>query len=95
MTSEIDIDQRAENRSGPQIVYCPQAKRLLDGFCAAVHEMVRLHKEQLRAILNSETDLSRFDLELHYAQERKENAKYAYIGHLEQHGCGKWNDEAD
>jgi hypothetical protein len=67
--------------------YCQQAKELLDGFAEAVRELIRLHEEQFQALLEGDSDGLRFDDLIHMANERKREAKYAYVHHLETHGC--------
>lgn len=68
-------------------LYCPEGKRLLEDFGEAVQELMMLHESQFRAVLDDDLDAHRFDILIHYANEKKQNAKYAYIGHLEEHGC--------
>jgi len=59
----------------------------LDGFGIAVHELLSLHEQQFAAIVNGESDSERFDLLIHMANEKKQAAKYAYLHHVETHGC--------
>jgi hypothetical protein len=74
------------------VVYCGVARRLLDDFGEAVQELVQLHEHQFLAIIDGDTDCSRFDALIHMANERKYKAKYSYLEHLETHGCSKkWN----
>jgi CheY-like chemotaxis protein len=70
---------------------CEEYRRVLKEFGAAVHEVLRLHEEQLVAIVQGDDDSSRFDLLIHMANEKKQMAKYAYIRHVESHGCAKNN----
>jgi hypothetical protein len=73
------------------IAYCDLARRLLDAFGEAVHELVQLHEHQFLAIVDGDADCSRFEALIHMANERKYKAKYAYLQHLETHGCStKW-----
>ena len=67
--------------------YCEEAKRLLDAFGQAVQELVLLHEQQFRAVVEGDQTANRFDLLIHEANEHKLNAKYAYMRHLEEHGC--------
>jgi uncharacterized protein with GYD domain len=69
------------------IAYCDSARRLLDAFGEAVQELVQLHEHQFLAIFDGDDDCSRFDALIHMANERKYRAKYAYLQHLETHGC--------
>ena len=69
------------------VVYCKEAKELLDAFADAIRELIRLHEDQFQALVASDADSQRFDDLIHMANERKHNAKYAYMRHLEIHGC--------
>jgi hypothetical protein len=68
--------------------FCEEKQRLLDGFLKATREMCALHKQQMEAVIEGDTDFSRFDVLIHLAQERKDRAKYAWIAHVESHRCG-------
>jgi hypothetical protein len=70
-----------------EILLCLEKRRLLEEFTEAVHEMMVLQQQQVTATLSGDPDFHRFDLLLHQASEKKQQAKYAYIGHVEQHGC--------
>ena len=80
------------NRHAESIQYCEEAKRLLDAFGKAVQELVKLHEQQFRALVEGDTSANRFDLLIHEANETKQNAKYAYMDHLEMHGCSSHNE---
>ena len=69
------------------LLYCPEAKQLLEAFGAIVQEVIRLHKEQFQAIVGGDLDSTRFDDLIQMANESKQEAKYAYLRHLEAHGC--------
>jgi len=69
------------------LVYCQEAKELLDDFAETVQALVRLHEEQFQSIVGGDLDSARFDDLIHMANERKHEAKYAYLHHLEAHGC--------
>ena len=66
---------------------CTENARLLDAFGRAVQELMRLHEQQFQAIVAGDTTANRFDLLIHEASERKQSAKYAYMAHVEKHGC--------
>ncbi len=51
--------------------------------------MIVLQNQQTRAVVDGDADFSRFDLLLQLAQEKKDMAKYAWIAHVESHGCGE------
>jgi hypothetical protein len=59
----------------------------MEEFLAAATDLVIAHNEQVKALIDDDSDFSRFDLLIHVAGERKRRAKYAYMTHLERHGC--------
>ena len=67
--------------------FCDEKLRLMEEFLAAATDLVSAHNEQVRALLEDDPDFGRFDLLIHEATERKRQAKYAYLAHLETHGC--------
>src|SRR5260221_10589890 len=67
--------------------YCPESERLLEAFGQTVQELTILHEQQFIAVLNGEADFPRFDLLIHMATEKKQQAKYDYLQHIEEHGC--------
>jgi hypothetical protein len=68
---------------------CKEHHRLLDNFGAAVRELLDIHEQQYQAIVEGDNDCSRFDVLIHMANEKKQQAKYAYLRHVEAHGCSK------
>lgn len=72
---------------------CEEHNRLLSEFGIAVRELVALHEQQFQAIIERDNESSRFDLLIHMASEYKHRAKYAYLRHVESHGCS--NLDAD
>ena len=69
------------------VAYCKEAKELLDAFAEAIRDLIGLHEDQFQALVASDADSVRFDDLIHMANRRKHNAKYAYMHHLEIHGC--------
>jgi hypothetical protein len=67
--------------------FCDEKLRLMEEFLAAATELVSAHNEQVKALIEDDPEFSRFDLVIHEATERKRQAKYAYLSHLERHGC--------
>jgi hypothetical protein len=67
--------------------FCEEKLRLMEEFLAAATDLVTAHNEQVEALIDDDADFSRFDLLIHFATERKRRAKYAYLAHLEKHGC--------
>jgi hypothetical protein len=68
-------------------LYCQQAEELLGAFAETVHEMRRLREEQFRAVITGDADSERSDDLIHMANERKRDAKYAYLDHQDTHNC--------
>jgi hypothetical protein len=77
----------ASRRSG-----CQEHDRLLAEFGTAVRELLALHEQQFKAIVEGDDESSRFDILIHIANEKKQLAKYAYLRHVDAHGCS--NDDA-
>jgi hypothetical protein len=72
---------------GSEVKYCEENKRLLNEFAETITALTALHEQQFIAIVNNDADFSRFDLLIHLATEKKQQAKYAYLHHIETHGC--------
>ena len=72
--------------SAPAPISCTELRRLMDEYQWAVSEHFRYQSAQLVAIVNS--DPFSFQRELHDAETRKNEAKYAILAHQEAHGCG-------
>lgn len=66
---------------------CAEHHRLMTRFGATVQELLALHEQQFQAIVQGDTECNRFDLLIHMANEKKQEAKYAYLRHVESHGC--------
>ena len=73
------------------VLYCEEVRNLLDAFGEAVHDLVRLHEEQFQSIIAGDLESTRFDDLIHMANEKKQEAKYAYLKHLETHGCSTYD----
>jgi hypothetical protein len=67
------------------------SRNLLDAFGEAVQELLMLHEQQFQAIVGGDPESDRFDLLIHMANERKNEAKYTYLRHLETHACSAWD----
>lgn len=78
---------KKRNKASNRIFHCETAKRLLEAFGESVQAVLLLHEQQFQAIVEGDSNANRFDLLIHEALEQKQNAKYAYINHLESHGC--------
>ena len=77
----------SERAELPQVALCEFKQRLMDAFLEAVRAMNVIENQQIQAVIEGDPDFSRFDLLLHFAQEQKDMAKYAWIAHVEYHGC--------
>jgi hypothetical protein len=84
-----DGSPMSETRSAGAVI-CEEHRRLLDEFGEAVEELLLLHEHQFLAIVQGDTESHRFDLLIHMANEKKLLAKYAYIRHVESHGCSNY-----
>lgn len=71
----------------PEIGYCAEKHRLLREFLTTIQELNAIQAQQTWAVIEGDDDFARFDVLLHLAQERKDQAKYAWIAHVEEHGC--------
>jgi len=69
------------------IIYCGEARRLLDALADAIHELIQVHEKQFKALIQGDLDCARFDLSIFEAKQAKDAAKYAYLGHLDEHCC--------
>jgi CheY-like chemotaxis protein len=90
----MGIDESRRNADGARpspSKGCQEHNRLLDDFGVAIRELLKLHEEQYQAIIEGDSESERFDLLIHVANERKQLAKYAYLRHVEAHGCSDTN----
>ena len=67
--------------------FCEEKLHLMEEFLAAASDLVKVHNDQVKAVIGDDPYFGRFDLLIHLANERKRQAKYAYLAHLEEHGC--------
>ncbi len=84
-------DSPTKETATPRRPGCEEHNRLLDEFGAAVQELLKLHEGQFLAIVEGDTECHRFDILIHMANEKKQLAKYAYLRHVEAHGCSNFN----
>jgi hypothetical protein len=66
---------------------CSERVRCTQAFLQAIRELGTLQTEQARAVIEGDPDFSRFDLLIHMANEKKDDAKYALLMHIDQHHC--------
>ena len=62
------------SRPTPGLIYCQQARDLLDDLALAIHEVITLHEDQFRAVLQGDENTGRFEDLIHMANERKREA---------------------
>ena len=77
----------AGTKQSAEVAYCEEHKRLLDEFLLCIQDVVSLNAQQTRAVIDGDEDFTRFDVLLAYAHQKKNAAKYALLGHIEEHGC--------
>ena len=78
-------EKRADNN--PEILYCEERQRLTVAVLAAIHELTDLQAQQTKAIIEGDREFPRFDDLIHMARRVKDEAKYALMAHIDQHGC--------
>jgi CheY-like chemotaxis protein len=66
---------------------CDEQSRLRTSLAETVKELLGLHQEEFDAIVQGDAEWARFDLLIHMANEKKQQAKYNFVRHLETHGC--------
>ncbi len=67
---------------------CEERHRLMEDFLGAVCDLLALHEKRLQAIINKDSEWG-FDPLIHVADEKSDRAKYAYLRHVQEHGCSK------
>lgn len=91
MLNSIQDQPRTRTTHIPKIGFCYEKNRLLGEFLRAIREFTELQCQQTQAVIDAvadvNVDFTRFDVLLHLAQDRKDRAKYAWIAHVEEHGC--------
>jgi hypothetical protein len=71
----------------PDLFHCQQCLHLLEGFADAVDEVITLNERNHQAVSEDDPDSHRFDRLIDLANERKQNAKSAYVRHIETHAA--------
>jgi len=85
MSKDGIYQKQSMQQSDP--AFCNECRRLLDRFADAVRDVISLNESHLHAVSEKDPDPHRFDLLIHEANEKKQNAKYAYVTHLDTHSC--------
>lgn len=70
-----------------QIGVCREKQHLMEELTAAIREVLMIQQQQFKALVNQDSDFARFDILFEMATSRKRQAKYAYLHHVETHGC--------
>src|SRR5258705_10978183 len=82
-----DSSMQIQEPSESGLLYCQEAKELVGALTQAIHRLIALHQEQFNAVVGGDLDSTRIDFLIQIATERKRQAKYPYLHHLETHGC--------
>jgi len=90
--TEATVTQAEPMPSGS--IYCGEARRLLDTLADAIHELMQVHEQQFNALIQGNLDCTGFDQSIFEANMAKDAAKYAYLGHLEEHRCSTLGSQA-
>jgi hypothetical protein len=75
--------------SATGLIYCEHAKGLLEALTESIRDPVLLQAEQFDSVITGDLDSTCFDILIHSANERKHEAKHAYLDHLDAQGCSK------
>src|SRR5207253_330215 len=73
---------------------CSESERLLNAYGTAVQELFMFQEQHFAALVDGDEDPTRYELLIHMAGEKRQAAKYAYLRHVEEHGCEKAAQEA-
>jgi hypothetical protein len=83
-----DLMVRYQPSTSPAAVaFCRNRQDLLDDFVASVQQLLELQRSQIEALIHGDPDFERFDVLIHVALERKDEAKYALMAHVDSHQC--------
>jgi hypothetical protein len=69
------------------ILLCAEKQKLVDTFVDASYVFMELQGLQTQAVIDDDPDFARFDDLIHMARERKDNAKYSLLAHMDEHCC--------
>jgi len=83
----MDSTQHFDGKRSGGPAPCAEARALLELYAEAVEQVLLLQQMQFRDVVAGDGSALRFDLLIHDANEKKSNAKYAYLTHLHVHGC--------
>lgn len=80
--------EASSSHFSPELGFCEEKHRLLDNLLAAIRALTEIQEEQTRAVISGDSEFARYEELLHIAHLRKDNAKYAWMAHVETHHCG-------
>lgn len=66
---------------------CVEKQHLMEELMAAIREILLIQQQQFNSVVHNDPNFARFDILLEMANSRKRQAKYAYLNHVEMHGC--------
>jgi adenine specific DNA methylase Mod len=79
---------RQERRNNlPSTPFCEQKQRFIEEFIESNHILMDLQNHQTQAVIDQDPEFARFDDLIHMAREKKDQAKYALMAHVERHHC--------
>ena len=78
--------QQRSNDPSP-VPFCEDKRRLIQEFLASNHVLMDLQNQQVQAVIAHDPEFSRFDDLIHMAREKKDQAKYALMAHVDEHHC--------
>jgi hypothetical protein len=86
-TARREVPAGPAQHPRPEGYFCGERERLRLEFLDAVRQLNDFLTSQTEALLHDDPDFNRFDILIQVAQQKKDAAKYAWIAHVEGHGC--------
>ena len=81
------MTQQQRRNDLPPTPFCEEKRRLIEEFLESNHVLMNLQNQQTQAVIDQDPEFSRFDDLIHMAREKKDQAKYALIAHVDVHHC--------
>lgn len=86
--------QTKANRGAlPEIAFCEEKQKLLAEFSEAAYKLTILHSEKSELVMRGNPSADCYEEIIEQARLEKDYAKYAYIHHVTEHGCGSVLEE--
>ena len=79
---------KACRRAIPEIAFCEEKQRLLAAFSGAAYKLTILHTNKSDLVMRGNPGADCYDEIIEQARLEKDYAKYAYLHHVTEHGCG-------